>query len=121
MLAATAAWVQSRYPQSAAADLQTAAGNIQIGTTYLAYLRSQFGDSPVLLAAAYNAGPGAVNRWLQKITLGESPWAGLIFAANIPYQQTRDYVTTVLSNAIVYRMLLSEAAASPLSYWQLAR
>ncbi|MBU2754435.1 lytic transglycosylase domain-containing protein [Acidithiobacillus sp. CV18-2] len=121
VMPATAAWVQSRYPQSAAADLQTAAGNIQIGTTYLAYLRSQFGDSPVLLAAAYNAGPGAVNRWLQKITLGESPWAGLIFAANIPYQQTRDYVTTVLSNAIVYRMLLSEAAASPLSYWQLAR
>ncbi|WP_308388950.1 lytic transglycosylase domain-containing protein [Acidithiobacillus sp. AMEEHan] len=121
VMPATAAWVQSRFPQSAAADLQTAAGNIQIGTAYLAYLRSQFGDSPILLAAAYNAGPGAVNRWLQKISLAEGPWAGLIFAANIPYQQTRDYVLAVLSNAIVYRMLLSESSVPPLSYWQLAR
>ncbi|MEY2341152.1 transglycosylase SLT domain-containing protein [Acidithiobacillus sp. IBUN Pt1247-S3] len=117
----TAAWVQSHYPQTANADLHSSNGNIQIGTTYLAYLRSQFGDSPLLLAASYNAGPGAVNRWLAQIPISDSKWAGLIFAANIPYQQTRDYVLAVLSNAIVYRVLLAEPSVSSLSYWQLTR
>ncbi len=117
----TAAWVQRHYPQTATADLQSASGNIQIGTAYLAYLRSQLGNSPLLLAAAYNAGPGAVQRWLAKIPIGDSQWTGLIFAANIPYRQTRDYVLAVLSNTIVYRMLLAEPTQSPLSYWQLAR
>ncbi|WP_312263117.1 transglycosylase SLT domain-containing protein [Candidatus Igneacidithiobacillus taiwanensis] len=120
VMPATANWVQQHYPQTASADLQEASGNIRIGTAYLAYLRRQFGDSPLLLAAAYNAGPGAVNHWLRKIPVGGSPWAGAIFAANIPYQQTRDYVLAVLSNAIVYRAILGEGAVSPLHYWKLS-
>src|SRR5690606_11858059 len=42
--------------------------NIRLGTRYLANQLEQFGGSPWLASAAYNAGPAPVRRWL-----GERP------------------------------------------------
>lgn len=57
--------------------------NIRGGVKYLAQLGQQFGGDPRLVAAAYNAGPGAVSRSLAK-------------TGDIPnYPETRAYVQKV--------------------------
>ncbi len=120
IMPATANWVVRHLPQAAGADPQSIAGNIQIGSAYLTHLQQRLGPSPLLMAAAYNAGPNAVRKWLQQIPQDAGPWAGAIFAANIPYQQTRDYVLAVLANTVVYHLLLHGKVVNALDYWQLS-
>lgn len=66
--------------------------NVRLGTLYLAQLRRGFGDDPYLYVAAYNAGPGNVDRWrLQNPGLSS---AELI--ERVAFQETRHYVKAVL-------------------------
>ena len=115
----TAVWVRNRFPSTHAADMNSTRGNIAIGSAYLSYVQTQFPGSLLLAAAAYNAGPGAPRNWLQKWNFPPSPWDGAIFAANIPYRQTRHYVEAVLSNTAVYQALLQHGHPDPLSFWRL--
>ncbi len=82
-------------PETAAglgvADPYDAAQNVRGGTRYLRTLLDRFGDVE-LAVAAYNAGPGAVERY------GGIP----------PYAETRNYVRTVLKR---YRELRSGEGA----------
>lgn len=61
--------------------------NIRYGTCYLARLYDQFGDWS-LAFAAYNAGPGRVEDWLDDPTLADGE-GGL---RKIPFKETRSYV-----------------------------
>lgn len=63
--------------------------NISYGTRYLRTVRRLVGPSTRLMAAAYNAGPGAVRRY------GGVP----------PYAETRHYVTRVIALRAKYRKL----------------
>lgn len=63
--------------------------NIKIGTQYLKYLLDRFDNDFKLAAAAYNAGPGNVDKWTQSRDLQ---------IENIPFTQTKNYVKKVLSN-----------------------
>ena len=54
-----------------------------------------------MAAAAYNAGPNRSRRWREGALLEPAIWA-----ENIPFNETRDYVKKVLSNATVYAALL---------------
>ena len=119
VMPATAAWIKSRRPMLAAADLHSDTGNLEIGSAYLAHVLERFQGALPLAAAAYNAGPGAVARWLQRWNPQADPWSGAIFAANIPYRQTRDYVQAVLSNTAIYSALLDGKEPDPLALWQL--
>ena len=119
VMPATAAWIKGRDPTLAGADLHSNSGNLDIGSAYLAHVLHRFQGALPLAAAAYNAGPGAVQRWLQRWSPEPGPWGGAIFAANIPYQQTRDYVQAVLSNAAIYSALLQGKEPDILSLWQL--
>jgi soluble lytic murein transglycosylase len=79
--------------------------NVSLGSTYFNGLMSQYGGSYVLAVAAYNAGPGNVNRWVRN---NGDPRAGadvLNWIENIPFEETRNYVQRVLENAVVYDML----------------
>jgi hypothetical protein len=59
--------------------------NIRGGVTYLAKLHKQFGGDPTLVAAAYNAGPGAVQK-----------------AGGVPnFPETQKYVQKVVGDAPV--------------------
>lgn len=71
--------------------------NVELGTRYLAAMRQRFGGQTVLATAAYNAGPGAVGRWLP-----EQPMAADLWLAEIPYRETRDYVRRVLTYRVIY-------------------
>ena len=53
-------------------------------------------------AAAYNAGPIRLRRWRDGPMLEPAVWA-----ENIPFNETRDYVKKVLSNALYYTARLS--------------
>jgi soluble lytic murein transglycosylase len=81
--------------------------NLKLGTSYLKLVLDDFGGSQAMAAAAYNAGPGRPRRWREGATVEAAIWA-----ENIPFNETRDYVKKVLSNAVVYSALLGNDAAS---------
>jgi soluble lytic murein transglycosylase len=75
--------------------------NIELGAYYLGKLLGSFDQRVALAVASYNAGPHAVSRWL-----GGSKGLPLdIWAARIPYEETRNYVARVMSNWARYRYL----------------
>ncbi len=76
--------------------------NVTIGTGYLKLVLDDFGGSMPLAAAAYNAGPGRSRKWREGPVL-----EGAIWAENVPFQETRDYVKKVLSNTTNYAALIT--------------
>ncbi len=90
------------------ASLTDASLNIRLGARYLGQLVRQFDGSVALALAAYNAGGGAVNRWLEQrrgLELDE-------FVEEIPVEETRGYVKRVLRSYAAYRLLYGVAAES---------
>ena len=92
-------------PQTAAEyrvlDAYNPADNIRAGVAYLKSLMTRFGNDVSLALAAYNAGPGAVEKYGRTVP---------------PYKETRQYVARIKSN--------SEAAApvnSPTAVYKIVR
>ena len=82
--------------------------NVTIGSRYLKQLIKKYDGSYVLTFAAYNAGPGNVNRWLKTMGQpGENIEDVLDWMEQIPFAETRNYVMRVLENLYVYRLLLN--------------
>jgi soluble lytic murein transglycosylase len=81
--------------------------NVAIGTGYLKLVLDDFGGSMTMAAAAYNAGPSRPRNWRNGPVL-----EGAIWAENIPFLETRDYVKKVLSNTTNYAALLTGQAQS---------
>src|SRR5207248_2046564 len=75
--------------------------NAALGTYYLKHVLNQFDGSPVLAAAAYNAGPTRARLWR-----GTAPVEGAIFVETIPFGETRDYVKKVMTNTVYYAAVL---------------
>lgn len=75
--------------------------NIRYGTWYLALLEREFYGNEVLALAAYNAGHGNVEEWMEEY--GWGPDFRNIDA--IPFAETRDYVWQVLKDRQKYREL----------------
>ena len=75
--------------------------NIKLGATYLGYLSEMYDSHPALVIAGYNAGEGAVARWVR-----EHPGADLdYFIERIPFSQTRGYTKRVLATYATYDFL----------------
>jgi soluble lytic murein transglycosylase len=77
------------------------AQNLRMGAHYLERILGRFGGQIALAAAAYNAGPHAVSRWLgsgERLPLD-------VWVARIPYTETRKYVTRVVGNFARYAYL----------------
>ena len=64
-----------------------------------------FGGSMAMAAAAYNAGPSRPRSW--RGTSGGPTLEAAIWAENIPFAETRDYVKKVLSNTTNYAALIT--------------
>ncbi|GHC87964.1 transglycosylase [Pseudorhodoferax aquiterrae] len=79
--------------------------NIAIGTGYLKLVLDDFAGSLPLAAAAYNAGPGRPRVWRGQA--GSPTLEAAIWAENIPFNETRDYVKKVVSNATNYAAILT--------------
>lgn len=86
--------------------------NVQLGSAYIQRMLDYYGGSYPLAVAAYNAGPGNVNKWL---AANGDPRRGvdvLEWVENIPISETRGYVQRVLENAVVYDLLHPDRARS---------
>ena len=79
--------------------------NIAIGTGYLKLVLDDFAGSMPLAAAAYNAGPGRSRNWRGQT--GEPVYEAAVWAENVPFFETRDYVKKVLANTTLYAAILS--------------
>ncbi|MHB1847337.1 MAG: transglycosylase SLT domain-containing protein, partial [Deltaproteobacteria bacterium] len=78
--------------------------NIRLGCFYVSQLLRRFKDNPALALAAYNAGEGAVDRWLA--ARGGEPLDA--FVEEIPIAETRGYVKRVLETYATYRYLYGQ-------------
>lgn len=109
LMPATARWVAKRTGTELprADQVFDPAINLKLGTTYLKLVLDDLGGSQPLAAAAYNAGPGRPRRWREGPRLEAAVWA-----ENIPFNETRDYVKRVLSNTVVYAALLKTPAVT---------
>jgi soluble lytic murein transglycosylase len=76
--------------------------NVTIGTGYLKLVLDDFDGSMPLAAAAYNAGPSRSRNWRKGPVLEAAIWA-----ENIPFNETRDYVKKVLSNTTNYAAIIT--------------
>lgn len=72
--------------------------NIQLGTAYLNQMMNQFNGNRILATAAYNAGPGRVQKWLENSEY--LPYD--IWIETIPFDETRQYVQNVLTYSVIY-------------------
>ena len=79
--------------------------NIAIGTGYLKLVLDNFGGSMALAAAAYNAGPSRPRSWRGQT--GAPTLEAAIWAENIPFAETRDYVKKVLANTTNYAAVIT--------------
>lgn len=86
--------------------------NVRLGAGYLAHLGERFGGNIVLVAGAYNAGPGRMTQWIE--TFGDPrarDMEGIIdWVEHIPFRETQNYVMRVAESLPAYRARLGKAA-----------
>ncbi|UTF60950.1 transglycosylase SLT domain-containing protein [Gilvimarinus sp. DA14] len=87
-------------------DLLKPETNIALGGRYLGQLLNEFNGNRILAAAAYNAGPNRVKKWLNKDQATQLPFD--IWIETIPYRETRGYVQNVLAYSVIYGYRLGE-------------
>lgn len=94
----------SGYPNLKPDDLYDPATNIAIGSAYLGALKDEFGGLYEAIAASYNGGEDNALRWLGRT----KPKEPVIFASEVGFAETKNYVFKVMSNYRVYRELYNE-------------
>ncbi len=99
VMPATAKWIANRlgekaFKQHMIHDLDT---NVKYGTHYLRFTMDKMDGQAVMATAAYNAGPSRPKRWALSRALDAE-----IYTELIPFNETRDYVKKVMTNAQYY-------------------
>jgi soluble lytic murein transglycosylase len=94
----------SKIPYSNQTQLFTSHKNINIGIAYLQQLTKRFSNHPILVAAAYNAGPRQVVYWLKN----NPPKEIDLWIETLPWQETRNYLKNVMAFAVVYQYRLNQ-------------
>jgi soluble lytic murein transglycosylase len=105
----TAEWVAGKlgkWQAGSGPDLTNPVDNLELGTWYLAYLGDKYGDGSLAALAAYNAGLGHVDEWIEAA-------GGLasFTATDIQYPETRQYVERVEHYRELYRRVYPNAFA----------
>ena len=85
--------------------------NLQLGQKYIDMLlaESHIQGDLLLLAAAWNGGPGNLNKWRKRTEYTDDP---LYFIETIPARETRQFVERVLANLWIYRDRLGQEKPS---------
>lgn len=90
--------------------LHEPARGLELGTRYLKRMIDGFGGRVDKALAAYNAGPNRVSSW----TRARPGQGAEEFIEGIPFQETRNYVMTILANREHYRRIYGMSAGRPL-------
>jgi len=80
-------------------DLFNVQHNIKLGSSYLNELMGRYNGNRILAAAAYNAGPHRVEKWLASV---DKATPHDIWIETIPFKETRSYVQNVLTFSVIY-------------------
>jgi soluble lytic murein transglycosylase-like protein len=85
--------------------------NLDLGQRYLTLLLDDelVRGNLYHLAAAYNAGPGNLNKWLRRLPDTDDP---LMLIESLPARETRLFIERVLANYWIYRMRLGQDMSS---------
>jgi soluble lytic murein transglycosylase len=85
--------------------------NIDLGQRYIEILLKdkKINGDLFLLAAAWNGGPGNLNKWRRKNSYKNDP---LFFIESIPSRETRNFIERVLANLWIYRDRLGQPTPS---------
>jgi len=93
-------FLKKYFPDNKTPDLSDPVVNIVCGTAYLNILVARYGKIEYALGA-YNGGPGRMNSWIKEF--GDRPIVE--FVELIPYDETRDYIKSVLKKHAIYTHL----------------
>ena len=103
----TGEWISAQIGQDDY-TLSKPADNVKFGTWYLDFTHSTYNDNSLYAVASYNAGPGAVSRWIEEKDFTNADE----FVEQIPYPETKGYVESVFGGYWNYlRLYDSEVAA----------
>ncbi len=102
LLPATATATARRWdlPTPTRSSLLVPSVNVPLGSGYLKNMLERWDGQAPFAIASYNAGPGAVKRWLPP-----SPMPTDVWVENIPYNETRGYVQRVSWHRVVFGWL----------------
>ena len=104
----TAQMVDDAKPRKS--QLNDPAYSLGIGQKYLQGLLDQVNGNLFQLAAAYNAGPGALTHWIgARPSITNDP---LLFIESIPVQETRNYIKRVMTFYWLYARRAGKGAPS---------
>lgn len=114
LMPATAGFIAGRrFRGRARNQLYDPALNMSLGQKYIAHLidNDMIKGDMLLVAAAYNGGPGNLSRWRRRAARDRflDP---LLFIESIPSRETRIFIERVLSNLWIYRRRLGQDAPS---------
>ncbi len=93
--------------------------NATLGAKYLAILEEEFGPTPVLIAAGYNAGPSRPHTWMDErgdprlLEMDVVDWI-----EHIPFRETRNYVMRVTESLPIYQARLT-GQTGPVAFTEL--
>lgn len=99
----TAKWISGQLEEDYdSMDFTDPETNIRYGTWYLKYLMDKYTVTENALAA-YNAGSGNVDEWLDDPSVTEN---GKL--TNIPFEETKNYVRSIMRMKEVYRKMYAQ-------------
>jgi soluble lytic murein transglycosylase len=108
LMPATAGYMAGdRFHGSSRAELFEPGLNLSLGQKYVHHVLNlaEIDGNLLYALAAYNAGPGNLQRWRAKIDYADDP---LLFIESLPSRETRAYIEHVLSNFWIYRLRLKQ-------------
>ncbi|MFN3076626.1 MAG: lytic transglycosylase domain-containing protein [Alphaproteobacteria bacterium] len=107
LMPATASALSRGTRRAGAKDLYQPAVNLMLGQRYLERLLEDdtINGNLMMMIAAYNVGPGAVQKWVARVDHRDDP---LLFLEAMPSSNTRIFVERVMMNFWMYRMRLNQ-------------
>lgn len=98
----TALWCVEHFNMDISeSDILSPESNIRIGCAYVRYLKDRYEGNSLTAIAAYNAGPGNVDKWLSQPRYSD----GGTTLNTIPFAETAEYVKKVQKRAKIYKKL----------------
>ncbi len=89
--------------------------NARLASHYITTLLDQYDENLVLVAAAYNAGPGRANEWIARLGHPRNAEDIVYWIEAVPFSETRNYIMRVIEGITVYevRLLSGEELPTP--------
>lgn len=111
LMPSTAKWMVKTTPgvtMEMATQLSSPSNSIYLGSNYISQMLDKFSGNKLFAAAAYNAGPGNMAKWLKaRPNMGPDEFVDMI-----PFEETAGYVRKVLGNYAAYRSIYPEVSAN---------